>query len=57
MQKKKTKTIHSPQEGSLPQTICGSTDTAKVQLDEPMSFIGVTYRNMGEGWLTRAEMT
>ena len=31
--------------------------TTKVQLGEPMSFIGVTYRNMGEGLLTGAEMT
>jgi hypothetical protein len=29
----------------------------KVQLCKPMSFIGVTYRNMGEGFLTGAEMT
>ena len=34
-----------------------STDTTKVQLGKPMSFIGVTYRTMGEGLLTRAEMT
>lgn len=30
---------------------------SKVQLKEPMSFIGVTYRNMGEGFLTGAEIT
>lgn len=34
-----------------------STDTTKVQLGEPMSFIGVTHRNMGEGLLIGAEMT
>lgn len=34
-----------------------STDATKVQLDKPVSFIGVTYRNMGEGFLTGAEMT
>lgn len=32
-------------------------DTTKVQLDEPMSFIGFTYRSMGEGLLTGTEMT
>ena len=32
-------------------------DTVKVQLAEPVSFIGITYRSMGEGLLTRAEMT
>jgi hypothetical protein len=26
-----------------------SMNTTKVQLGDPMSFIGVTYRNMGEG--------
>ena len=34
-----------------------STNITKVQLGEPMSFIGVTYRNMGEGSCTGAEMT
>ena len=34
-----------------------STDTTKVQLGEPMSFIGVTYRNMGEELLIGTEMT
>ena len=29
----------------------------KVQLGEPMSYIGVSYRNMGEGLLTGTEMT
>ena len=28
-----------------------SKDIIKVQLNEPMRFIGVTYRNMGEGLL------
>jgi hypothetical protein len=32
-------------------------NTTKVQLREPMSFIGVPYRSMGEGLLTEAEMT
>lgn len=31
-------------------------DTIKVQLGEPISFIGVTYKNMGEGFLTGAEV-
>jgi hypothetical protein len=34
-----------------------STNTTKVQLGEPMSFIGVASRNMGERLLTGAEMT
>lgn len=34
-----------------------STDATKVQLDKPVSFIGVTSRNMGEGSLKGAEMT
>ena len=34
-----------------------STDTTEVQFDEPMSFIGVTYKNKGEGSLLGAEMT
>lgn len=34
-----------------------SAHTTKVLLGEPMGFIGVTYRNMGEGLLTGAEMT
>lgn len=29
----------------------------KVQLGEPVSFIGVIYRNMGEGLLKGAEMS
>ena len=29
-----------------------SAHTTKVLLGEPISFIGVTYRNMGEGLLT-----
>lgn len=29
----------------------------QVQLEEPMSFIGITYWNMGERLLTGAEMT
>lgn len=33
------------------------TDTTKVQLVEPMSFIGVTYRNVGEKLNTGAEVT
>lgn len=33
-----------------------NTDTAKVQLGESMSYIGVTCRNMNEGLLTGAEM-
>ena len=32
-------------------------DTIKVQIDEQISFIGVTYRNMGEGLLIGTEMT
>ena len=32
-------------------------NTTKVQLREPMNFIGVPYRSMGEGLLTEAEMT
>ena len=34
-----------------------SAHTTKVLLGEPISFIGVTYRNMSEGLLTGAEMT
>lgn len=34
-----------------------NTDTTKVQLHEPMSFIGVLYGNMGEGLLTGVDMT
>ena len=35
-----------------------STDTTKVKVDEPVSFMGVTYRrNMGEGLFTGAKMT
>jgi hypothetical protein len=32
-------------------------DTTKVKLGELRSFTGGTYRNMGEGLLTGAEMT
>ena len=31
--------------------------TTKVQLGKPMSFIGIIYRNMGEGLLKEAEMS
>lgn len=34
-----------------------SAHTTKVLRGEPMGFIGVTYSNMGEGFLTGAEMT
>jgi hypothetical protein len=34
-----------------------SMDTFRIQLGEPMNFIGVTYRSMGEGSLTGADMT
>lgn len=34
-----------------------SVDAIEVQLSEPMSFIGATYRNMGEGLFIGAEMT
>ena len=34
-----------------------SAHTTKILLGEPISFIEVTYRNMGEGLLTGAEMT
>lgn len=34
-----------------------SKDTTKTHLGESMNFIGATYRNMGQGLLTRAEMT
>lgn len=33
-----------------------SMETTEVQLGEPMSVTGVTYRNMGEELLTEAEM-
>ena len=33
------------------------TDTTEVQLGEPVSFIGMSYRNMGEGLLTGVERT
>lgn len=32
-------------------------NTTKVQFDEPMSFIGVSYKNMGEELLKGLEMT
>jgi hypothetical protein len=32
-------------------------DSAKVQCDEPMSFVGVTYRTVGEGTPTGAKET
>ena len=34
-----------------------STNTTEVQLGVPVSFIGVTYRNMGEELLIGTEMT
>lgn len=34
-----------------------SMDTIKIILGEPVNFIGVIYRSMGEGLLTGAEMT
>ena len=34
-----------------------SLDTTQVQLGEPVSFIEVTYRNMGEELLIGSEMT
>lgn len=34
-----------------------SMDTTKVQLDEPMSFIRVTFKSTGEGLFPREEMT
>lgn len=34
-----------------------SMDITKVQLDEPVSFIGVAYRNMNEELLSGAEIT
>lgn len=34
-----------------------SMSTAKVHLDEPMSFIGAAYRNMGKGSVTVVEIT
>lgn len=46
--------IYSPQIGSSWQQ---NTDTTKVQLGEPTSFIRVTDGNMGEELLTGAEMT
>ena len=38
-------------------TLKQSTDTTKVQRGEPVSFTEDTYRNMGKGLLTEAEMT
>jgi hypothetical protein len=32
-------------------------DTTEVQFDEPMSFIGITYRGVGEGLLIGAEIS
>lgn len=32
-------------------------DTIKVQFDEPMSFIGISYRNIGKELLKGTEMT
>jgi hypothetical protein len=32
-------------------------DMTKVQLGEPVSFIGITYRTMSEGLLAAVEMT
>lgn len=34
-----------------------SAHTTKVLLGEPMGFIGVTYRNVGEGLFTEADIT
>lgn len=34
-----------------------STDTTNAQFGEPMSFIGITYKWMGEGLFTGAEVT
>lgn len=34
-----------------------SKDATNVQLDEPMSFIGVSHESVGEGLLTGGEMT
>lgn len=34
-----------------------SMDATNVQLNGPMSFIGATYRNMGEELVTKAEMS
>lgn len=34
-----------------------TSDSTEVELDESMTFIGIIYRNMGEGLLTGAEMT
>lgn len=34
-----------------------SMDATKVQLDEPICFVGVTYRNMDDGLLLGAEKT
>jgi hypothetical protein len=34
-----------------------STDNIKIQLNEPMSFIGATYRNIGKGLGTETEAT
>lgn len=34
-----------------------STDITKVQFGEPVSFVGVTYRNMGESLLIGGEIT
>lgn len=33
-----------------------SMDTTEIQLGEPLSFIGLTYSNMGEGLLVAAGM-
>ena len=44
-----------PKEGNMTDQ---STETTENQLAQPMGFIGVIYRNMGEGFLTgAAEMT
>lgn len=34
-----------------------STDITKVQFGEPVSFVGVTYKNMGESLLLGGEIT
>lgn len=47
--------IYSPKIGG-PMTY-QSKDTTRVQFDEQMSFTTVTYRSVGEGLFTEAEMT
>lgn len=40
-----------------PNTTPQSRDTTKIQLGEPMNFVGLTYRNVGERLLSEAAMT